>query len=1841
MNVTALHRGLEEKFDLFCSATTFEGILACFYELCDGVISKPTKQSWNIFHELSVNLKSYWKAAALFSKLEKRVKMKQYHHQTLCRDVNVLVIGCGPCGMRCAIELALLGAHVIIIEKRHTFSRNNVLHLWPYLIEDLKALGAKTFFGKFCAGSIDHISIRTLQCILLKVALLFGVQVFPGVTYTSLIEPSSSKDLPIFYHDTKLNVPCSPRTKSFSISSQNGEKKCVNIDHITDNINTVDNFVNKSSGNHRHHSPLRHKDTRVSEYYANGDKENKEYWQENVKRFGWRAKLKPELFVLRNFHFDVLIAADGKRSCLGFPCKELRCRLAIAITVNFINYHTPAEAQVEEISGVARIFNQSFFSRLATETGIDLENIVYYKDETHYFVMTAKKHSLLAKGVLKQDRDDSVSLLSKNNVDKKALQAYAKETASYVTHGALTRLDFALNSYGEPDVDVFDFTRMFAAEYSCNILEKNRCLLLQCLIGDGLYEPFWPTGSGCALGFMSALDAAWSVSLLASGMHPLKVIAQRESVYQHLSQTTAQNMPSNFHDYKLDPMTRYQRCDVNLISPKQVQHLYIKDIEDMLSTKHGTDSPTTTQAAIQKYWIKPEHYEQRNFYLNPVENTLIRWFQIRLSSYLICGLIDPVNDLTPSNWICGRNLLCLIHRYRPELLPDLLNQLEIDKIDYTDGSDNRRRRRSDDQANYSRLTNACSLLSEHFSINFNLKSDSYMIHPIQHCHTIGYNQKKSIVCPKSNSDWIIYLYNIYHVFSQLKLPMSVSTMVSAPILTKSSSVIDVHKSRLPTYSSSDRVNLRKTSVSNFISRSQRNNNINKLINGQTLTHFNHTPRSQSHRENLNGIVERGLTTKRREELISMLCGRPIPVSKYSPTLLDKNYPIDEIANKKTLLNNNDRLQQQNHQDLQLHHHAQQNLPVQKENLSETPFSSQIRIPENVARLFGPRKGSSYCYICQKRLYQLERVRISGYYLHKDCLRCSTCDTLLNKDSVKCVSSKKTNEKALFYCHLHVPFENGLNKCKVDLVESRYNKSEASLKARLQAGQFPFGPSSANVNLMNGGNSPVKLNGLNTNAASHTPYTKSDLQMHRKSPLNSCDYQKGGGSDIHGAGRSAILAGLNNDSDQVMGIVNIAKPLDILLRNHHHHPLDDSKPPISHNNNQNIRPRTKRKKLNKETDSDVSGDYIGVYQTSLSSHRSIGIRDDFAPGPDCCLTGHLGLPEVVRRANVELNTSTIWPESTISHVLDHMRRNRRSNRVNLLGTDEYFASSESESQCSFSYDHKNYSPEINARDSTRRMNHENTDLWILKSTGSSASSAALSPTNPQNLKFNVHSDSQKPMEASISDPSLCTDNLNNIQSKIPPPFSSPSHQSRLAAKQRFCLEPPKPLTIDPLRFIGSRNQERTLICALDDCSEAVEPIKSPVISTANLWPICNTAELELVDLPSKVLYEELLNQSPHEYNKVTTDYENSTYESDSGDWLDDGDACKYTKIEGVPLATPEDVKDADSSSIFNEPHFYETITSRHLNRSSSLHCRLPSDYQFVAITRKKKSSVRINSWNSDASISNPPSIIQTSMSSPLIRSTENLSWAKIKQITVKEEFETTQISKSPNLAKLYENQKHVCSELDDRYEREYFIDPKILVKSLSKWGLFESDNQDTSSTSSADLTSQPIILPKPDSIQQLNGKLYEIKITNTRDNRSNRNLMKSHRTTNFIRSHPSRESRSLDRMNSNPLKIVYQTKQIDNTTYPHVIPVMSESPVILKTSLKETIRRNPTSVSRRRSTVSPDSEGVYVFRIVGEPGTSNLKPVFNQTPTNLNIQKHVSEKTIIMGGDTGGSDRVLV
>jgi len=83
--------------------------------------------------------------------------------------------------------------------------------------------------------------------------------------------------------------------------------------------------------------------------------------------------------------------------------------------------------------------------------------------------MTAKKHSLIDKGVIMQDYADPAELLSMNNVNTEKLLAYAKEAAEFSTKYQMPNLEFAVNHYGKPDVAMFDFTSMFAADNSCRI----------------------------------------------------------------------------------------------------------------------------------------------------------------------------------------------------------------------------------------------------------------------------------------------------------------------------------------------------------------------------------------------------------------------------------------------------------------------------------------------------------------------------------------------------------------------------------------------------------------------------------------------------------------------------------------------------------------------------------------------------------------------------------------------------------------------------------------------------------------------------------------------------------------------------------------------------------------------------------------------------------------------------------------------------------------------------------------------------------------------------------------------------------------------------------------------------------------------------------------------------------------------------------------------------------------------------------------------------------------------------------------------------------------------------
>ena len=147
---------LEKLYEYYSQANDLSRIMKSFGELRRR-LQLTNLQGMELYRELRAKLK-VWKAGELFDLLEKRVKQKEYKQQTASKGKKILIIGAGPVGLRTAVDCVLLGCDVVVVEKRNAFTRNNVLHLWPFTIEDLRQLGAKKFFGKFCAGAIDHVS---------------------------------------------------------------------------------------------------------------------------------------------------------------------------------------------------------------------------------------------------------------------------------------------------------------------------------------------------------------------------------------------------------------------------------------------------------------------------------------------------------------------------------------------------------------------------------------------------------------------------------------------------------------------------------------------------------------------------------------------------------------------------------------------------------------------------------------------------------------------------------------------------------------------------------------------------------------------------------------------------------------------------------------------------------------------------------------------------------------------------------------------------------------------------------------------------------------------------------------------------------------------------------------------------------------------------------------------------------------------------------------------------------------------------------------------------------------------------------------------------------------------------------------------------------------------------------------------------------------------------------------------------------------------------------------------------------------------------------------------------
>ncbi|XP_067256249.1 F-actin-monooxygenase mical2b isoform X21 [Chanodichthys erythropterus] len=858
-------------FENFVQATDCKSTLQAFNIMCSYLELDPLEHS--TFYSSLKSMMTCWKAKALWSKLDKRASHKEYKKGKACEGIKCLIIGGGPCGLRTAIELTLLGAKVVVIEKRDTFSRNNVLHLWPYTIHDLRGLGAKKFYGKFCAGAIDHISIRQLQLMLLKIALLLGVEFHVNVEFVKLVEPPE-------------------------------------------------------------------------------DQEN--------EGPGWRAEIRPADHPVADFDFDVVVGADGRRNSLeGFRRKEFRGKLAIAITANFINRNTTAEAKVEEISGVAFIFNQKFFQDLKQETGIDLENIVYYKDNTHYFVMTAKKQSLLDKGVIVHDYIDTEALLNSENVNQEALLTYAREAADYATHYQLPTLDYAMNHCGQPDVAMFDFTSMYASENAALVRERFGHSVLVALVGDSLLEPFWPMGTGCARGFLAAFDTAWMVKSWAQGRNPLEVLAERESLYRLLPQTTPENIAKNFDLYTIDPGTRYPNLNSNCVRPHQVRNNYICGEMKSCSLERAATIRRPVNLARRESEIRPSR--------------LLTWCQKQTEGYK--GV--SVTDLT-SCWSSGLALCALIHHFRPQLIDyDSLNEQDCAK----------------------NLQLAFDVAEKEFGIKPFITGKELASGPEPDKTSMG-----------------IYLSKFYELFRGTPLPPSDSKRDGDANNEKCSS-----GSPRPAYKYLSSLQPRKR-IPKTDKKFEDNDAIYKRRRKisyleETAKPFNQSSSVSSEGREMKENKVKFMATQLLAKFEDSTASCSIRRQRKAQTLKAREFHKKSIKEKavhlSTLFSGEaSSPHQRTVGKVSLVVGARADTLVSLYENDHRPDASSSGTPPSLKREF-PQSLGDVCHACKKRVFVVERLSAEGFHFHRECFRCDTCRAPLRQGghSFDSVEGK-------LYCKLH-------------------------------------------------------------------------------------------------------------------------------------------------------------------------------------------------------------------------------------------------------------------------------------------------------------------------------------------------------------------------------------------------------------------------------------------------------------------------------------------------------------------------------------------------------------------------------------------------------------------------------------------------------------------------------------------------------------------------------------------------------------------------------------------------------------------------------------------------------
>jgi len=200
-------------------------------------------------------------------------------------------------------------------------------------------------------------------------------------------------------------------------------------------------------------------------------------------------------------------------------------------------------------------YNKPFFLSLKEKLNLDLENLVYYREETHYLVMTIKRESLLKRGIVKEEYPELEKLIVWENINQNNLEKLIRDLCEFLE--IPQQCEF-VQEEGKSDVCLFDFSKKRTVAEPSKILTNsvNDKKLLVCLVGDSLVEPFWPKGHGANRAILSALDTAYQIKSFVK--YGEESVQDRKAINTFTTTSEPENLIENFEKWNLSPSSRYK-----------------------------------------------------------------------------------------------------------------------------------------------------------------------------------------------------------------------------------------------------------------------------------------------------------------------------------------------------------------------------------------------------------------------------------------------------------------------------------------------------------------------------------------------------------------------------------------------------------------------------------------------------------------------------------------------------------------------------------------------------------------------------------------------------------------------------------------------------------------------------------------------------------------------------------------------------------------------------------------------------------------------------------------------------------------------------------------------------------------------------------------------------------------------------------------------------------------------------------------------------------------------------------------------------------------------------------